>query len=73
MNGDMPPFEAAPGQTRTITKDAIRDLAKKHEYVLPIRASYGLRMQSDLYPNKDGYKLPASSNCHVPWKRAGNK
>jgi hypothetical protein len=63
-------------QTRHFLRDERRDvydaLAKdKHIYVLPIRAQWGMRMQSNLYPDSPGYELPAESRCYVPFPKKG--
>ncbi len=38
-------------------------------YTLPIRATYAMRMMSDLYPRRTGYQLPQNNNCHIPFAR----
>lgn len=47
-------------------QDGRRDaLALAGIYIIPIRATYAMRMQSDLYPN--GPDLPAANNCVIPY------
>jgi hypothetical protein len=41
---------------------------QNREYVLPIRANYNMRMQSNFYLNK--YPLPEDNRCIVPVQRA---
>jgi len=38
-------------------------------YTLPIRATYTMRMMSDLYPRRSGYTLPQNNTCHIPFAR----
>lgn len=39
-------------------------------YVLPIRATYTMKMMSDLYPNGNSdLELPDSNTCHIPWAK----
>ncbi len=55
---------------RTIQSVNVQVLADKHIYILPIRASYGMRMQSKLWPTIEGYDLFEQRNfCKVPWKK----
>jgi hypothetical protein len=42
-------------------------------YVLPIRATYSMRMMSDLYPDKSGFELPSSNTCEIPFKKEGGE
>jgi hypothetical protein len=49
-------------------------LALRGIYVLPLRASYGLRMQSDFLGQRDvahtpDFELPTSNRCVVPWRK----
>ena len=59
------------GTLRTIEKLPIQDRADAHEYVIPIRASWGMRMQSRLWPYLPGYELSGTNECSVPWKKVG--
>lgn len=34
-------------------------------YVLPIRAEWSMRMQSDFFPNSSGYELPQDNECQL--------
>ena len=45
----------------------------KQGYVLPIRATYTMRMMSDLYPDKNGFELPASNECTIPFAKNGGE
>lgn len=38
-------------------------------YVLPIRASYTMRMMSDLYPDESGFEIPQDNECVVPFAK----
>jgi hypothetical protein len=42
-------------------------------YTLPIRASYTMRMMSDLYPDKSGYALPTENLCHFSFAKKGGE
>ena len=42
-------------------------------YVLPLRASYAMRMMSDLYPDKNGFELPSNNECTVPFAKGGGE
>jgi hypothetical protein len=44
-------------------------LAANHVYVLPVRESYGLRMQSN-FLNRDGFRLPDRNACTISWKKS---
>jgi hypothetical protein len=48
-------------------------MARNHDgYILPIRASYSMKMMSDLYPDGDSnLELPDTSECSVPWAKRG--
>jgi hypothetical protein len=51
--------------------DSLAD--SKQGYVLPIRASYAMRMMSDLYPDKNGFELPARNDCTLPFAKGGGE
>jgi hypothetical protein len=55
------------GGNRTIS--SLRSLADKNVYVMPIRASWSMRMMSNYLPNK--YKLPAQNKCRIGWRPPG--
>ena len=57
------------GGQRTIEKQPIQERADAHEYIIPIRASWGMRMQSKLWPYLPGYELSGTNDCSVPWKK----
>ena len=42
-------------------------------YTLPIRATYAMRMMSDLYPDRSGFALPTSNECHIPFAKGGGE
>lgn len=42
-------------------------------YTLPLRASYAMRMMSDLYPARSGFALPTSNECHIPFPKRGGE
>lgn len=44
-------------------------LAAQRVYVLPIRAHYQMRMQSNLFPSTSGFELPTSNECVVPFAK----
>lgn len=48
---------------RALGNAARAAMARRGEYVLPIRTYYAMRMHSDLYPGPD---LPAQNECVVP-------
>lgn len=62
---------AANGSQRTIDRTTLQARAAAHEYILPIRASWGMRMQSKLFPYLSGFELPERNDCRVPWRKAG--
>jgi hypothetical protein len=43
--------------------DPYRELSEHGVYAQPIRATYTMRMQSNLYPRRPGYELPGSNQC----------
>jgi hypothetical protein len=55
------------GGSRTIS--SLRGLADNNVYVMPIRASWSMRMMSNYLPNK--YKLPAQNKCRIGWRPPG--
>lgn len=57
------------GGLRTIEKQPIQERADAQEYIIPIRASWGMRMQSKLWPTLEGYRLEDTNGCSVPWKK----
>jgi hypothetical protein len=42
-------------------------------YTVPIRASYAMKMMSDLYPATSGMALPADNECHIPFPKRGGE
>jgi Flp pilus assembly protein TadG len=54
------------GGSRTVSSFA--DKAKQHIYILPIRASWSMRMQSNYLPK---YKLPNKNLCRIGWRPPG--
>jgi hypothetical protein len=56
----------ASGGSRTIS--SLRGLADKHVYVMPIRASWSMRMQSSY---NQSTKLPAQNKCRIGWRPPG--
>lgn len=57
---------AANGESRTINK--FENLAKSGTYIIPIRASWSMRMQSNYLSTNDDFKLPTKNLCRVSWK-----
>ena len=69
--------------TRTGEQDPLRERFRRREtrllhdamaaagqgYTLPIRATYAMRMMSDLYPRRSGFQLPQQNTCHIPFAR----
>lgn len=51
-------------QTYTLTE--LKSLAESGTYIMPIRASYSMRMHSNL---QDGATLPSKNECHIPWDK----
>lgn len=52
------------------TVQELKSAAQAHYYVLPIRASYGMHMQSNFLQQHG--KPPGSNKCHIPWKKQGS-
>lgn len=46
--------------------------ASQGQYVLPIRANYVMRMQSNLFPNASGHQIPAQNNCAIRFPKSGS-
>jgi hypothetical protein len=44
-------------------QDPYLALSEQDLYIQPIRATYTMRMQSNLYPRRQGYELPETSRC----------
>lgn len=57
--------KAANNESRTIEKFV--GLANSGTYIVPIRASWSMRMQSN-YLDRTGFKLPQKNLCRVSWK-----
>jgi hypothetical protein len=51
------------------TLETLVGAAYANIYIMPIRASYGRRMQSNFFPDKSGFELPSKNGCHIPWKK----
>lgn len=49
----------------------LKSLASQGIYVLPIRADWMMRMQSNLFPEVSGYELPEESDCIVRFPKLG--
>ena len=56
---------AANGESRYVNKFV--GLANSGTYVIPIRSSWSMRMQSN-YLDRSGFKLPTKNLCRVSWK-----
>lgn len=56
----------ATGGSRTIS--SLKPLADRHVYVMPIRASWSMRMQSNFLQR---YRLPAQNKCRLGWRPPG--
>ncbi len=54
------------------TLETLMDAARAHIYIMPIRASYGMRMQSNFFPSKAGFELPTKNECHIPFAKKGS-
>lgn len=48
------------------TLDTLKSEAEAGNYIMPIRASYSMRMQSNF---SDKSKLPSENKCHIPFDR----
>jgi hypothetical protein len=48
-------------------------LASKGMYVMPIRANYLMRMQSNLFPDATGHELPQSNECQIRFPKKGEE
>lgn len=56
--------------TRTVK--SFESLANQHKYVLPIRASWSMRMMSNYLTGKGGdFKLPSQNKCRIGWRPPG--
>jgi hypothetical protein len=60
----------ANGESRSI--DKFVNLAQQGTYVIPIRASWSMRMQSNYLTTNDDFKLPNKNMCRIPWKVMGS-
>ena len=63
LGGIIPKAPVASG--RTI--DSLNSLATRGIYIMPIRASWSMRMQSNFLSNGSDFTLPAENLCKVPW------
>jgi hypothetical protein len=54
-----------PTNRTVLTNSDITALALRNVYVLPIRANWSMRMQSNFLSK---YPLPGTNECKVPWK-----
>jgi hypothetical protein len=48
-----------------------RMLASAGIYVVPIRASWSMRMQSDLFPDQGCCEIPQENKCKIPFPKKG--
>ena len=48
--------------------EQFRGMANNNKYVIPIRASWSMRMQSNFLNTNNDFKLPTKNLCHVPWE-----
>jgi hypothetical protein len=48
------------------TLEELKAQADKGNYIMPIRASYSMRMQSN-FSDKAAGELPSSNLCHIPF------
>lgn len=62
---------AANGESRTVEKFA--GLANSGQYIVPIRAGWSMRMQSNYLTTNADFKLPTKNLCRVAWKVRGNR
>lgn len=54
------------------TVSSFSNLANRHIYVLPIRASWSMRMMSNYLQSKGGdFKLPSKNKCRIGWRPPG--
>lgn len=63
--------KAANGESRTIK--TFENLAQQGTYIIPIRASWSMRMQSNYLQTSQDFKLPSQNFCRVSWKIKGGK
>lgn len=54
-----------------MNEKGLKDLASQGVYVFPIRASWGMRMHSDIFPDAQGYEIPQTNKCPVPFPKEG--
>jgi hypothetical protein len=59
----------ANGESRTI--DKFVGLANQGTYIIPLRSSWSMRMQSNYLATNDDFKLPTKNLCRIPWKVMG--
>lgn len=65
--GEMDKWKTVTGETRTVNKfDGIVTNGASSTYVLPIRTSWSMRMQSN-FLNRNGFKLPSENKCKIMW------
>lgn len=58
-----------PKMVASKTMTDLDDLAAQGIYVMPIRASWAMRMQSNFLDRGGDFSLPATNECKVPWKK----
>ncbi|MEW5740093.1 MAG: TadE/TadG family type IV pilus assembly protein [Myxococcota bacterium] len=51
------------------TLETLKGDADQGKYIMPIRASYSMRMMSNFAP---GGGLPTRNECRIPWEKRGN-
>ena len=61
--------KAANGESRTVEKFVT--LAGSGTYVIPIRAGWSMRMQSNYLPNQADFEIPSENFCRVGWSVIG--
>lgn len=57
----------ANGESRTIA--SFKGDAEKGYYIMPIRASFGMRMHSNIFKNESGFELPDKNKCRIAYER----
>ena len=65
-----PANKAVAGVSQKNAFDADVDpYAAQHKYFLPMRMSFGMRMQSNFFPGKNGFDLPSTNDCVITFKK----
>lgn len=64
-NGPVEGLRKKKGTANDTNDEDINKLGKSGKYFLPIRASFAMRMMSNLFPGKGGFEIPDKNNCII--------